>query len=352
VLVVFSDGEAHDTLSTVLEAAERLRRERVRLILVAEGGVEPVPIPVRNPDGTLVGYQREPMGEVVSTVRRDDILAAVADAAQGVLVSARLGDQAGAVRDLVAAYKRSPQATSTAAEDISRAWVPLLIAALILLAHTFTRRSMALVSLGVLLAGASSLEAQAPRNRADEAWASGDFREAAVQYLAQVRAGEGGDTTWYNLGTAALAAWDTALARDALQRAAASLDPELRFRAVYNLGLLLLHLAERDSAHAAAHIEEAARRYRQALLLKPSDDAAKWNLELAVRMRPPLETGAAPPPGGGEGGEPPPPELPPDGLSPAQAQQILNSMADEERRTRRRHLQRQDRRETRGRKEW
>ncbi len=58
VLVVFTDGESHDSLSAVVSAAERLRRDRVRLVLVAEGGIEPVPIPVREPDGTLVGYQR------------------------------------------------------------------------------------------------------------------------------------------------------------------------------------------------------------------------------------------------------------------------------------------------------
>ena len=353
VLVVFTDGEAHDSLAPILAAAERLRRERVRLVLVAEGGIEPVPIPVRDLDGTLMGFQRDPMGEIVATARRDDILTAVADAARGVLVAAQLADQAGAVRDLVSAYKRSPQATSTAAQDISRAWIPLLLATVILLAHTFTRRSMALISLLLLLAGGQVAHAQGPRNLGDEAWARGDYAGAAAQYLLQVRAGEGGDTTYYNLGTAALAANDTALARRALERAAESLEPDLRFRALYNLGLLHLHLAEQDSSQAAAQLEAAARSYREALLLRPHDAAAKWNLELTIRRLPPPPSGGQPPPGGGEGAAPPPEQPPPpQGLSAAQAQQILNSMADEERRTRARQLGQRQRRETRGHKEW
>jgi Ca-activated chloride channel family protein len=353
VLVVFTDGEAHDSLAAILAAAERLRRERVRLVLVSEGGVEPVPIPVRDVDGTLVGYQRDPMGEVVATGRRDDILTAVADAARGVLVAAQLSDQAGAVRDLVAAYKRSPQATSTAAQDISRAWIPLLVGTVLLLLHTFTRRSLALVSLLMAVWGGRDAHAQGPRDHGNDAWARGAYREAAEHYLDRAREGEGGDTTWFNLGTAALALGDTALARQGLERAAASLEPGLRFRALYNLGLLRLRQAERDSGRADQHLDAAAGHYREALLLAPGDHAAKWNLELAMRRMPPRGGGEPPPSGGGEGGAPPPPEPPPEGLSPAQAQQILNSMSEEERRTRARQLERRGReRETRGHREW
>src|SRR2546426_9913889 len=41
------------------------------------------------------------------STRRDDMLGAAADAAQGTLVAADLPDQAGAVRDLVASYRRA-----------------------------------------------------------------------------------------------------------------------------------------------------------------------------------------------------------------------------------------------------
>jgi Ca-activated chloride channel family protein len=353
VLVLFTDGEAHDSLPGVREAAARLRRDGIRLILVAEGGVEPERIPVRDADDSVIGYQRDPSGETVFTTRRDDLLAAVADESHGVIVAAELSDQVGAVLDLVAGYKRSPQATSTAAQDIARAWIPMLAAVLVLLVHTLTRRTMALASLALLVATAPQLVAQGPRNRADEAWRAEELREAAQQYLAQVQMGEGGDTSWFNLGTAALAIRDTATARRALERAAESLDPEVRFRARFNLGLLLLRRAAEDTSEAAQHLDAARRHYREALLLRPGDRAAKWNLELATRLRPPDPSSSAGSGGQGGSASEQAPEPPRSRLDRTQAEQILNSMSEEERRTLlERNRRRREGRETRGRKDW
>ena len=336
--------QGHDLLFAGTEVA-------VRVVLVGEGRPDGARIPVRDPDGALIGFQRDPADQLVETMRRDDILIAVQDAAHGALVPAELQDQAGAVRDLIAGYKRALQATTTAAQDISRAWIPLLIAVILLLAHTVTRRSMALAGLLLFVAG-HDLHAQEPRNLADEAWEAGELRRSAELFLKQALAGDGGDTTWVNAGAAALAMGDTASARRALERVAASLEPELRYRALYNLGVMYLGFAEQDSANVPVYLEVARQVYREALLLTPSDRAAKWSLELAIRrMPPPSGEGSPPPPRGGDEieGEPPPPP----GLSLAQAEQILNSMAEEERRSRRDILQRwQPVRQTRGRLEW
>jgi len=351
VMVVFTDGEGHDSLPGIEAAAERLRRDGVRLVLAAEGGVEPVTIPVLDAEGAPVGVQRDPAGEIVRTVRRDDIIQAVADRAHGVVVPAELGDQAGAVRDLIAGYARTPQATSTAEQDISRAWVAALLAALLLFVHALTRRTMALAVLLMGLGLAGRAKAQEPVNHGDEAWRRGDFRAAADAYLAQVQRQQGGETAWYNLGTAALALGDTALARRALERPARSLDPDLRFRSLYNLGLLRLRQAAADSANATTYLDDAFRRYREALLLRPGDAGAQWNLELAVRRRPPQSGGGSSSQGGGGGAAID--EERPSELSPSQAEQILNSMAEEERQTLLdRNAKRRRGRETRGWKEW
>lgn len=353
VLVVVTDGEAHDSLPPIVAEAVRLRREGVRVVFVAQGGVEPARIPVRDDAGGLIGYQRDPEDQIVVTRRRDDILAAAADAAQGMVVAADVADQAGAVRELVATFKRLPQATSTAAQDISRAWLLLLAALGLVLGQTLTRRSMALATLALLLASPAPLAAQGPRRPAEEAWRRGDFAAAAQHYLAEARAGDGGDTTWFNLGTAALAVGDTALARAALERAAGALDPDVRFRARYNLGLLSLRLAHLDAARAAPHLAEARRHYREALLLRPGHEGAKWNLELAIRDAPPPGGGGAAQGGGGGRGAPER-EPPPTGeLSAAQAEQLLASVAEEERHTRLEQLRRNRlARETRGRRDW
>jgi Ca-activated chloride channel family protein len=352
VLVVFSDGEAHDSLSAIVAEAERLRRDRIHLILVAEGGQDPVPIPVRDLNGELVGYQRDAADDLVETMRRDDILSATADAAQGMLVAAEVGDQAGTVRELVSVLKRSPKATTTAAQDISRAWIPLLVATLLLMVHSVTRRTSALACFVVCVGLSGSLEAQSPRNPADVAWTNGDLVSAAQLYYEQAQAGSGGDTTWFNLGTAALARSDTGVARQALEIAARSIDPEIRFRACYNLGLLELRLAQRDDRRRAEHLEAARNHYREALLLKPGDADSKWNLELAVEQLPPGGGEGSQQPNPSQGGEEPQPPAP-QGLTAAQAEQILNSIAEEERRTREQlNRRRSSTRDVRGDKNW
>lgn len=337
VLVLFTDGEAHDSLSGVLAAAERARRNGLRLVIVAEGGAAPAPIPVRTPQGDFIGYQETEAGERILTSRRDDILTQLADAGHGVLVPAHLGDQAGAVREVVRAYQRAPQASATVVDRPLQAWLPAVLAAALLLGQTLSRRTAALAALvlGVSMGRASQARAQWGRNPADAAFGKGAFREAAARYLAQARRAEGGDTTWFNLGTAALAAGDTALARAALRHAARSLDPDLRFRALYNEGLLALRLAALDSANRERHLADARERYREALLLRPQDADAKWNLELALRRSSGGGGGGSPPPsGGGSGGGASQEPSPAPGLSRAQAEQILNSIAQEERRVR------------------
>jgi tetratricopeptide (TPR) repeat protein len=157
--------------------------------------------------------------------------------------------------------------------------------------------------------------------------------------LAELAARRKDDAAWYNAGTAALADSDAETAQASLAHAAASLDPDVRFRALYNLGLLALRQAEDDSAGRDAHLADAERAYREALLLRPRDRPAKWNLELAVRQRggssqnkaPPSSGGGSGPSGGGArsaGGTE-------GGLSPAQAEQLLRSIGHEELRTRR-----------------
>ena len=348
VLVVFTDGEAHDSLNAVLPRARTLAEAGVRLILVAEGRAEPARIPLRDEQGALVGYQEDENGAPVHTSRRDDVLSAIADAAQGSIVAADLADQAGAVRELVASYKRAAASETRTNRGRPRAWVPLSAAILILLAQSLSRRTAALVTI-VLSAAVLPVVAQQPppparpRAPAHRAWEAGDSVAAARAAIAEANA-QRSPRSWYNAGTAALAARDAATARTALTRSAQSLDPDLRFRSLFNLGLAALTQAAADSAGGDAQLAEAQRAYREALLLRPADSSAKWNLELATRERDRRGSG-----GGGGGGNEQDPKAgaPPQDSSQAnprpderrlsrnQAEQILQSIGQEELRTRR-----------------
>ncbi|HXQ28546.1 MAG TPA: VWA domain-containing protein [Gemmatimonadales bacterium] len=355
VLVVFTDGEAHDSLTDILTAAQQVASTGVHLILVAEGGRSGAHIPVRDAQGALQGYQRDDDSTVIETARQDDILAATADAAQGTQVAADLPDQAGAVRDLVASYKRSQASETHTQHGRPRAWIALLLGVMVLLGQAATRRTAALLAFALVVgASARGQEVTHPRRPADRAWDEGQHARARAAYLAELGAQPQNDTLWYDAGTAALAAGDRDTARVALEHAAASLDPEIRFRALYNLGEVALLGAELDTVHRDAHLDEAVRAYREALLLRPHEPAAKWNLELAVRKRARGGGGVSSGQGGGGAGRAGGGSEAPEGggsgaassnsaasgepsgtrLSPDEADQILSSIGQEELRTR------------------
>jgi tetratricopeptide (TPR) repeat protein len=196
----------------------------------------------------------------------------------------------------------------------------------------------------VSLAGLALLSTPAGAQRptaGSRAMAAGDPAGAAAAFFKEAQ-GSARVTAFYNAGTAALDARRFEVAQGALTEAAKSLDPELRYRALYNLGVAGLLAAADDTAKRDEHLDQAAGRLREALLLQPSSARAKWNLELAERRRPPPAGGGGggggkPPAGGGGGSQSPEPSRPENqdqGLSRSQAEQILNSMERRERETR------------------
>jgi tetratricopeptide (TPR) repeat protein len=284
-------------------------------------------------------------GKTIETRRRDDVLQKVADAAEGALVPAELSDQAGAVRDLLAAYQRVPTSSSSTQDLLPLVWIPALVALALLAAQTVTRRTAALVSLAIIVLGAP---AAAQRTAPGETELRDGRPKEAAALLVRRLTEQSPDTAWYNAGTALLAAGDYPAARKALAHASRSLDPALRYRALYNQGVASLRQAAADSSARDSLLSDASASLRDALSLEPASQRAKWNLELAERRRPPPPSG-----GGGNSPTPPPPQgqQPQDpqsgqggagrgtpNLSQAQAEQILNSVSREERDTRVRRL--------------
>lgn len=348
-VVLFSDGEAHDSLAAALEAARALGREGVRLIVVAEGGREPVRIPLRDATGALTEYKRDLDGSVVTTWRRDDVLQTVAREAGGALLQADLPDQAGAVRDVLLGLARRPLSERRLADLQPLAWIAGLFAALVLLLHSATRRTTALAALAGL-AVLPALEAQ-DLGKAQRLLERGRLAEAEAEFRNAALLGGGGDSAWFNAGAAALAAGRLAEAADALERAARSVDPELRYRALYNLGLANLLAARRDTAGRAAREAAATAALKEALLLRPGSEPAKWNLELLAREQPPSS-------GGGQSQQPQSSsrqdqaDRSPNELSPSEAEALLSSVERNELSTRLNALRRQRLRTAASAKDW
>ncbi len=334
VLVVFTDGETHDSIDAAVAAARALRADGVTLILVGEGDTVPTRIPLRDERGALNGYKTDADGLVVRTWRRDAVLRAVADAGGGVLVPAEAADQEAGIHRVVAALERSATRERRREDLTPRGWLFALAATLLLGVQALRRRGPALAVIALTLLPASRSAAQRA-STGDRLLRRGDTAGAALAFVRDAARRPVGDTAMFNAGTAALARGQLAAAREWLGTASRSLDPSLRYRALYNQGLAALLESRADSGKRAELEEFAAQRFREALLLAPGSQAAKWNLEL-VQQR-------TPPPSGGGGSKPPPtppkqapPTPSPTGgaLSQAEAEQILNSVDRTEREVR------------------
>jgi Ca-activated chloride channel family protein len=335
-VVLLTDGETFEGERTLATAAAALRSDGVTLVVVPVGTAEGAKIP--GDDG---GWHRDGAGVEVVTVRRDDLVNAMVTAAEGVRIAPEAPDPSGEVRRALARLERGRARDRAAADLVPRAWIFALLAAALLLVQTATRRGAALAALALLLGGGDAA-AQRP-SLGVELLRRGDTLAAGRAFLEEARR-RGTDTAWFNAGTAALVQGDFAAARDGLQRATTSLDPGLRRLALYNLGTAMLQQARRDTTRRDSLLGQAEARLREALQLAPGDAAAKFNYELARRLRPP-----PPPPQGGGGGnrrQDPPPEQEPDGregMSPAEAEQVLGAMERAERATRQELARRQRR---------
>jgi Ca-activated chloride channel family protein len=217
------------------------------------------------------------------------------------------------------------------------------------------RRRRAAVLLLVLGAAAGAPRAAAAQGTADpalEAFKAGRTLDAVRGYRDAVGRGDRTPRTLYNLGTVLLAADSLDAAIDALERATYGAAPALRDRAMYNLGLAQLQRARRAEGEERTQSVRAALTAYRALLLAHADDAdARWNYELALRLR------KMPPPQSGSGGAreeemSTPQQRDPSGMSEQQAQQLLDAAARDERDTQARRRRTPQRDRPPGGKDW
>jgi tetratricopeptide (TPR) repeat protein len=156
----------------------------------------------------------------------------------------------------------------------------------------------------VLIAGACGEDTLRERNQAaNELYTAGSYAEALAAYQELIAERPDVDEFSYNAGNTLhrLGNYDRAVAET--QRALPPLDPALGARTYYALGNHLLALQRLEEAYVA---------YRNALLLDPTDQDAKFNLEfvlLLVQQRdnppePGQQPGEAPSQGQGEGTSP------------------------------------------------
>ena len=342
-LIVMSDGEAFEDVQEVITEATRTGQQGISLVAVGFGTTEGATIPIRE-DGQAT-VKRDENGQVVVSRYSPDFLRAAAEAAGGTFIDAGQGDKATRVRAALASLRRQQRVAAGGETRTPRFQWFVLPALLLLLLDTLLaerrghRRgpvvpagSTALAaSLLVLLGGCAGKSSSA---KAAAAYHAKEYGRAAAQYRAIIEEGDRSGATMYNYGTSLLAADSLAPAAEALERAAETRDPEIRYRALFNLGLAHLQRGlALPEQQASEPLDAALAAYKKVLLLRSGDPDAKWNYELALRKK---QQGG----GGGGGGSSqsnpsPSPQQdnpqPSGGLGERQAEQLLGSAAREER---------------------
>jgi len=297
-------------------------------------------IPVRTAQG--IQPKRDENGQIVTTRYTPDLLKDAVTAAHGVFIDAAATDKAARIRGALAMLRR--QARETESETARRARFQLfLIPALLLVlldSVLSTRRgrirrapAAATATALALLLLATPLDVRAETgDTGDKLYQAARYPEAAAAYQREIQEHSDSPRLEYNLGTALMQSGQLEDAVAALERAATSAtSEELRYSALYNLGLCYLRQArDAKSSEAASAYASSADAYKRALQLRPNELAAKWNYELASQEKSKSS--------GGGGANQPQPKQPqdkqqqqPGSLDKRQAEQLLSSAQREER---------------------
>ncbi|MDX2184718.1 MAG: VWA domain-containing protein [Gemmatimonadaceae bacterium] len=355
-IVVLSDGEIWDDAPAVDAEAARIAQAGMHLVSVGVGSTGGSTIPMA--DGST---KRDDSGQDVVTKHDPTTLARVASLARGTYVATDATDKAARIRQSLSRLRAERRAIEETAAGLPRFHWFLWPAFAVLFwdaraglsrrrrptgavagppapVGVATRVAVALLGAGLAMGSSWPLPAL---QQGSEPYRRGDFPAAIREYRTAVQNGDRRPETMYNLGTALLAADSLSAAIETLERVARSAPADVRDRALFNLGLAHLKRARvgGDSAQGAA--QQAAATYRQVLLAHPRDEDARWNYELAKRQQPPEEGGAPRPEDGGSARPEPQDGAPPaGGLSSAQARQLLENAARDERDTQERRQRR------------
>jgi Ca-activated chloride channel family protein len=344
-LVLMSDGEAFEAVEDVVAEARRAAQQGISVVTVGFGTQAGSTIPVREGNATIA--KRDENGAIVISHYQPEFLRAAAQAANGTFIDAAQSDKATRVRAALASLRRQ-QRVAAAGETKSPRYQWFLLPAVLLLAlDTLLSERRGRKKLKPTLAAAQPvaiatmlllfLNGCAARNgavAADRAYQAKKYDEAARLYRRLIDNGDRTERLLYNYGTAMLSGDSLAPAAEALERATETRDAEIRYRALFNLGLSHLKrgLAAPQGQGDEA-LDAALASYKKVLLLRPDDLDAKWNYELALRKK--QQGGGGGGGGGGQSQNSPSPQSqapkPSGGLAERQAEQLLGSAAREER---------------------
>lgn len=325
-IVLMSDGEGFENVDDVEAEAQRSAQAGTTIITVGFGSEAGARIPVTE-NGTTT-EKKDQQGNPVVSKYSPTLLRAAADAGKGVFVPPSDADRASTVRQTLAKLRTESRSMSKGTNLAQRFQYFLLPAILLLLLDAFLATR---------------------RGRRREMSAVGTTASMLILSLFSNGCSDGGirdkeSAKLYNQGTAMMAKPDSNSVKNALpilKKAALSKDDEVQYRGGFNAGLIHLNAGLAVKGDSAKEpLDSALAVYKRVLSLRPDDLDAKWNYELALRDE---DRGGGGGGGGGGGAKNPTPQPTPGGqsnetpqprpipgMNEARAEQILNSMEQQE----------------------
>lgn len=342
-LVVMSDGEAFEERAEIVAAAERAAKAGISVVTVGFGTEAGSTIPIR--EGDRIVQKRDENDQVVVTRYEPETLAAAANAAQGTFIDAAATDKATRIRRALQSLRATARQVEAGRNGTPRFQLFLLPALLLLLVDTLgplrrkpaaaraaRRAAPAAAAAVVVLANGCALPGASATRGADQ-YAGGQYARAAASYREAIGDGDQRPQVLYNLGTSLLAADSLEKSLEPLERSALAEPAELRYRALFNLGLAQLRIgrmAARDADSTRRILGTAVELYKRVLLMRPDDVDAKWNYELALNEISQLSSSSQQEQQEPQDQRRDPDEPPPPSLGRDQAEQLLSSAAREE----------------------
>jgi len=283
VMLLITDGE--DNEGRGAEAARRAAERDVKIFVFGIGELSGGPIPGQEGKG---GFKKDKEGKLILSKLNEDGLKAIAAHSGGRYVRSMAGDL-----DLDIIYfdgiKSMTEAQTLKSGKIKiydeRFTFFVLVALLLLLLEGLidkkkkvTARFISVILLIFVITYGSLEDSPAFAGEdPDSLYRQGRFEEAEKAY-ARFDMDHPKDTRYrYNRGCAAyqnsdykaaMAAFSSVLRRTE--------DNQIRLKAAFNLG---------NTAYKTGDFESAAAYYRQALIVDPSNEDARYNMELALRAR-------------------------------------------------------------------
>jgi len=341
-LVIMSDGEAFENPQEILAAAERAGKAGIAVVTVGFGTEQGSTIPIR--EGDRIVEKRDENNEVVVTRYTPSTLSAAAAAAHGTFIDAGATDKATRIRRALQTLRATARQVESGRNGTPRFQLFLLPAFLLVVADSLgslrrrktgaqDRAAVAAAAGLVMLANGCAMPGAQAARGADQ-YLGGQYARAAASYRSAIANGDERPEMLYNLGTALVAADSLDRSLEPLERATLAEREELRYRAVFNIGLAHLKAGlagARDADSTRRELATAVEVYKRALLMRSSDFDAKWNYELALtELSQQSSSGGSSQPQQEPDPQPQPREPPPPSLGRDQAEQLLSSAARDE----------------------